>query len=100
MKKSKWISKLSALVLMVLMVLSTAVTAFASSSIPAAPNPADGPGSLTVHKYATFNASTVPGNGTELPAAEADKLGKPLAGVDFELYRIIEDWDEINNPTG
>ncbi|MDL2327569.1 hypothetical protein LJC64_02785, partial [Ruminococcaceae bacterium OttesenSCG-928-A11] len=98
MKNRKWISKLSAVLLAVLLIVSTAVTAFASG-IPAAPNPDDGPGSLTVHKYATFSTSSTPGTGLELPSDVADKLGSVLPGAKFALYRIEETWSETN-PTG
>lgn len=81
----------SALVAVVMVAASAANVILAAPENEVPPQRTDG--TITVHKYESKAVSNTPGKGELITdQAELDKLGKPMNGVGFTLYKIKDDF--------
>lgn len=75
-----------ALVFSTLMMTGVTGAALAADSNPVILDPS-AKATLDIHKYNGVNTSKH-ADGRELPAEEAEKLGKPMANVTFDMYKV------------
>lgn len=86
-------SKLIGIFVIAMMIFAFIATAGVSAAMP---DPAI-KGKITVHKYGTSAPSDQIGTGIELSKEEAKKLGQPLKGVGFTLYKIPDSFTLTEN---
>lgn len=84
MKQNKFFKKLSAMAMTAVLAAGLLVGTAAAADLPDPTRKC----SITVHKYGTASSSQTPGDGLQLSGADAAKLGTPLEGVGFTLYKV------------